>query len=311
MFPHHAQGAKQHAVHCDGEHGCKPNRHPHAQVAEAEEAVSWAHQPGHQREQSNQRSKVNPSKGIESKESIQEDLTPSNRLGQHEVHRSRCHLVANEAGRHEQGDENTDEKDHTQLADGENKASVDGLKGVGLVVRVLVHVAVAEHAKTTAVAVGHQFNVTGYAVPVGVLLGVRAALHVAVTVVVQTNAPFRKGVPIKVVFVDPYARVVGQHRWVQHARVGRSIVHVRSVEVFLTVRVAVPVPVVGISVVVNGLVIPGHGVDVEHGQHPHGGDANQQHDPRREALSLLAEGKFSNGEGFAVHAAPQTWKVGF
>ena len=75
----------------------------------------------------------------------------------------------------------------------------------------------------------------------------------------------------------------------------------------MPVGVAITVPVVGIAVVVDGFVIPGHGVDVKHGQHAHGGNAHEQDHPRGESLPLLTEGKFSNGEGLAVHAAPQTW----
>ena len=118
-----------------------------------------------------------------------------------------------------------------------------------------------------------------------------------------------EGVPIKVVLVDPNTGVVGQDGSVQYAGMGFGVENVRSVEVLLSVGVAITVPVVGIAVVVNGFVIPGHGVDVKHGQDAHRGNTHEEDHPRRESFPLLTEGEFSNGEGLAVHAAPQTWNL--
>ncbi len=157
---------------------------------------------------------------------------------------------------------------------------MDGLKGVGFVIGVLVNVAVAHDAEPTAIPVLNQFDVARDPVPVGVLLGVCTAFNVAIPVIVDTYAPLSEGVPVKVVLVDPYTGVVGQDGLVQYAGMGFGIENIRSVQVLLPVGVAIPVPVVGIAVVVDGFVIPGHGVDVKHRQHAHGGNAHEEDHPR-------------------------------
>ena len=77
----------------------------------------------------------------------------------------------------------------------------------------------------------------------------------------------------------------------------------------MAVRVAVIVPIVGVAVVVDRLVIPSHGVDVEHRQDPHGGHSNEQHHPSGKALSLLTQSEFTDGEGLSVHATPETGEL--
>ena len=86
---------------------------------------------------------------------------------------------------------------------------------------------------------------------------------------------------------------------------GIGVVDVGSVKAFLAVGVPVTVPVVAVTVVVNGFVIPRHAVDVKHRQDPHGSHAHQQHDPGGESLSLLTKGKFCHGHGFSVKTAPE------
>ena len=172
----------------------------------------------------------------ESEESVEEDLAPCNGFGQHEVHRSGGHLVSNQSGRHEQRHENADEKHHAEFANGENETPVNGLERIRLVVRVFVDVAVAlDGVGATTVRVENELDVARNAVSVGVLLGVRPAIDIAVSVVVHANAPFLQRVPVKIVFVDPDARVVGLYGWVKQTGMRKSIENVGAVEVFLPV----------------------------------------------------------------------------
>ena len=71
---HNTQGAEQHAVHRNGKHGCQPNRHPDAQIAEPVESIARPHQARHEGEQRNEDGEVHPCQGVETKQTVQEHL---------------------------------------------------------------------------------------------------------------------------------------------------------------------------------------------------------------------------------------------
>ena len=196
------------------------------------------------------------------------------------MHGAGRHFVSDESGGHEQRNEDADQKHNTQFSDGQHKASVDGFQCVRLVVRIFVDVAVALNGeRALAVAVSPNLDVTRHPVPVGVFLRFRSAVCIAVAVVVNADAALFECIPVKIVFVDPIARVIGCDGWVEQTGVVHRIEHIGAVHLLLSVGVAVVVPVVGIAVVVHGFIITRHRVHVEHRQDAHGRNPDQQNHP--------------------------------